>query len=94
MSTRHDLPFAARSFPSAFEGAAAEPRPTPLSHLVKEDEVEQHRCLSCTEYDQCLEVVLVKRWRSWSCASCGLFLLARAFDALQTDHEAAARPFA
>ncbi len=53
------------------------PNPTALRQLVKEEEVDEHRCVTCAEYDDCLDAALRKSWRSWSCGQCGLFRRAR-----------------
>jgi len=49
------------------------PNPTALRSLVKEEDVEKHRCVTCPGYDDCLEAALHMAWRSWSCARCALF---------------------
>ncbi len=54
------------------------PNPTALRSLVKDEEVDKHRCVRCPEYDDCLEAALHMSWRSWSCARCALFLATRA----------------
>ncbi len=59
------------------------PNPTALRHLVKQEEVDEHRCVSCSEYDDCLDAALRHSWRSWSCGKCGLFHRARALHAAQ-----------
>jgi hypothetical protein len=53
------------------------PNPTALRHLVKQEEVDDHRCVLCSRYDDCLEAALRHSWRSWSCGQCGLFARAR-----------------
>ncbi len=53
------------------------PNPTALHHLVDQEEVDAHRCVTCDEYDGCLDAALRRRWRSWSCGKCGLFPSAR-----------------
>ncbi len=53
------------------------PNPTALRHLVKQEEVDDHRCVTCAEYDGCLDAALRQRWRSWSCGQCGIFAWAR-----------------
>ncbi len=50
------------------------PNPTALRSLVKDEDVDKHRCVRCPEYDDCLEAALHMSWRSWSCARCALFL--------------------
>lgn len=68
------------------------PNPTALRSLVKHEEVEKHRSLSCTEYDGCLDVVLRRAWRSWSCVRCVLFRMERECRSAEIAHEAALRP--
>ncbi len=70
------------------------PNPTALRSLVKHEDVEKHRSLSCSEYDDCLETVLQHRWRSWTCVRCGLFLLTGRCRAAEICHEAELRPYA
>ncbi len=53
------------------------PNPTALRSLVTDEDVDAHRCVSCAEYDDCLDAALRKCWRSWTCARCKLFLAAR-----------------
>ncbi len=53
------------------------PNPTALRHLVKQEEVDAHRCVTCEEYDGCLDAALRRSWRSWSCGQCLLFARAR-----------------
>lgn len=66
--------------------------PTALRSLVKHEDVDRHRSLSCAEYDDCLDTVLRHSWRSWTCARCTLFTLARDWRAAEVAHEAALRP--
>ncbi len=68
------------------------PNPTALRSLVKHEDVEKHRSLSCSEYDGCLDTVLQQRWRSWTCGRCELFLLTGACRTAEICHEAALRP--
>jgi len=70
------------------------PNPTALRSLVKHQDVEKHRSLSCAEYDTCLDTVLRRAWRSWTCVRCQLFGLTRAWRAVEVAHEAAQRPLA
>ncbi len=70
------------------------PNPTALPYLVKHEEVEKHRSLSCVEYDGCLDAVLRHAWRSWTCGRCKLFLRTRDCRAAEIAHVAALRPFA
>ena len=70
------------------------PNPTALRSLVKPEDVEKHRSLSCARYDGCLETVLRNAWRSWSCGRCRLFVLDRDWRAAEMAHEAALRPMA
>ena len=71
-----------------------DPTPTPLTRLVTDEDVALHRSVSCSEYDQCLDLVLRRRWRSWTCAQCALFSLARRFATMAAAHEGSLRPFA
>lgn len=68
------------------------PRPTALRSLVRHEEVERHRSLSCARYDGCLEAVLRQAWRSWSCVRCPLFALDRDWRSAEIAHEAGLRP--
>ncbi len=68
------------------------PNPTALRSLVKHEDVEKHRSLSCAEYDECLDTVLSHAWRSWSCERCTLFLFTRHWRAAEIAHEAGLRP--
>lgn len=70
------------------------PNPTALRSLVKPEEVERHRSLSCASYDGCLDAVLRNAWRSWTCGRCRLFVHGRSCRAAEIAHEAALRPFA
>jgi hypothetical protein len=60
------------------------PNPTALRSLVKEEEVDQHRSVLCSGYDDCLDAALRQSWRSWTCARCKLFELARQLRAAET----------
>ncbi len=75
-------------------GPAPSPNPTARASALKPEEVEQHRSLSCGEYDECLDAAFRRRWRSWTCERCKLFRLARYLGAMETGHEATLRPFA
>jgi hypothetical protein len=46
--------------------------PTSLAALLELEAVPQHRCLSCPEYDDCLEIAASAGWTSWSCENCPL----------------------
>ncbi|HET8541120.1 MAG TPA: hypothetical protein VFL83_14695 [Anaeromyxobacter sp.] len=70
------------------------PNPTALRHLVKQEEVDEHRCVSCTEYDDCLDAALRQSWRSWSCGQCALFRRAREQRAAELAQEWTLRPVA
>ncbi len=70
------------------------PNPTALSTLVKPEDVERHRSLSCAEYDGCLDAASRRPWRSWTCGRCKLFALARAMRDAETTRVAALRPLA
>lgn len=70
------------------------PHPTALRSLVKHEDVERHRSLSCAAYDGCLETVLRRAWRSWTCGRCPLFHLTREWHTAEVAHEAALRPLA
>jgi len=73
---------------------AMRPNPTALRHLVKQEEVDDHRCVSCAEYDECLDAALRHTWKSWSCGRCGLFLRARELRAAELAQEWTLRPSA
>ena len=68
--------------------------PTPRASLVKREEVERHRNLSCTEYDACLDVAYRRDWPSWSCRRCHRFHLRVEARRAELAHGGAARPFA
>lgn len=68
------------------------PNPTPLRFLVKHEEVDRHRSLSCGGYDTCLDRVLRRSWRSWTCERCKLFPLTRNWHAAEIAHEAVLQP--
>ena len=70
------------------------PNPTKLRSLVSHEDVEKHRSLSCARYDGCLEKVLRRSWRSWTCEHCPLFQLGRYWRSAEIDHQAALRPLA
>lgn len=70
------------------------PHPTALRSLIKDEEVARHRSLSCGEYDGCLDTVLRRAWKSWTCEQCKLFRLTRDWRAAEIAHEAALRPLA
>lgn len=70
------------------------PNPTALRSLVKHEDVDKHRSLSCAEYDDCLDAALRHSWRSWSCGRCKFFLFTRELRAAETAHLAALRPLA
>jgi hypothetical protein len=53
------------------------PNPTALPALVKEQEVDHHRAVTCDNYDDCLDSALRSSWRSWSCARCQRFEASR-----------------
>lgn len=68
------------------------PNPTALTTLVKPDDVEKHRALSCSEYDGCLDAASRREWRSWTCVRCKLFAFARAMRATEAARFACLRP--
>ncbi len=68
------------------------PNPTALRDLVKHEEVDMHRSLSCAEYDDCLDAVLRHSWRSWTCIRCKLFRMTRDWRAAEIAHLAALQP--
>jgi predicted RNA-binding Zn-ribbon protein involved in translation (DUF1610 family) len=70
------------------------PNPTAQRHLVKQEEVDDHRCVTCGEYDVCLDAALRQSWRSWSCGQCGFFARARALRAIESALEWTLRPSA
>ena len=53
------------------------PNPTAQRSCVKEEEVDLHRSIGCSQYEDCLDAALRKSWRSWSCARCTRFAGAR-----------------
>lgn len=63
-----------------------QPNPTALRTLVKQEEVDEHRSVLCSGYDECLDAALRKSWRSWSCARCARFELARQLRAAERSH--------
>ncbi len=65
--------------------------PTALRSVLKPEDVDKHRSLSCIEYDGCLDTVLRRAWHGWSCARCQLFPLARACRAAEAREAAAGR---
>ena len=69
---------------------AMSPNPTALRRLVKQEEVDAHRCVTCAEYDGCLDSALRQRWKSWSCGQCGRFGWARAVRAADAALDGAA----
>jgi hypothetical protein len=70
------------------------PNPTALRRLMKQEEVDDHRCVSCAEYDDCLDAALRQCWKSWSCSQCSLFLRAREMRAAESALEWTLRPLA
>jgi ribosomal protein L37AE/L43A len=71
------------------------PNPTALTCLVEHEDVEKHRSLSCSAYDDCLDTAVSRRaWRSWTCRNCQLFLFTRLMRLAETSHVAALRPLA
>lgn len=71
------------------------PNPTALRSLIKKPEdVAKHRSLSCGGYDGCLDTVLRRAWRSWTCERCQLFRLTAQWHTAEVAHEAALRPLA
>ncbi len=69
-----------------------DPNPTRLRALVEPEEVDLHRSVCCAGYDDCLETASRRRWRSWTCSQCELFLLTRKMPLAMTAHEAELRP--
>lgn len=69
-----------------------DPNPTKLSSLVKPEEVEKHRSLSCVAYDGCLDAATRHAWRSWSCGRCGLFAFGKEMRAAESARLARLRP--
>jgi hypothetical protein len=51
----------------------ARPGPSALASLIEHDGVEANRNLFCPHYDDCLDVALLERWTSWTCAECTFF---------------------
>lgn len=70
------------------------PNPTALRSLIKAEDVEKHRSLSCAQYDGCLDTVLRHSWRSWTCGRCRLFRFTADWHMAEVAHEAALRPSA
>jgi len=70
------------------------PNPTALRHLIPHEDVDDHRSVSCVEYDLCLDSALRHRWKSWSCGRCALFAIAREMREAEIAAECALRPFA
>ncbi len=65
--------------------------PTALRTVLKPEDVDAHRSLSCAEYDFCLDTVLRRAWRGWTCARCALFPLAKAWREAEAREAAAGR---
>ncbi len=74
--------------------AATAPNPTALRHLVTDEDVDHHRCVTCDEYDGCLDAALRHCWKSWTCGQCQRFRDARALRAPEHGDERAAHPSA
>lgn len=68
--------------------------PTALRSLLKHEDVDRHRSLSCAEYDGCLDKVLRRSWNSWTCEHCRLFPFTKQWHAAEVMHEAGLRPLA
>lgn len=47
--------------------------PTALPKALSFEEVADHRNVSCGRYAMCLEVVVNRRWPSFSCQYCSLW---------------------
>jgi hypothetical protein len=73
-------------------GSSFTRNPTERRALVKHEEVEDHRSLSCAEYDICIDVALRRGWESWTCCRCELFHLRRELQVAELAHDAALRP--
>jgi hypothetical protein len=71
-----------------------DPNPTALRCLVEHEDVEKHRSLCCAEYAGCLDTASRRRWRSWTCQHCRLFLFTREMRLAEMAQDAALRPFA
>jgi len=66
--------------------------PTGLAAQVEPETVERHRNVHCDQYDQCLDKALRKRWLSWSCEHCAMFVEDSLSQATRAAHEAVSRP--
>ena len=51
--------------------------PAKLEHALAFDQVAQHRNLCCGLYGICLQVVVRRKWTSFSCRPCSLFMRGR-----------------
>jgi hypothetical protein len=75
---------------AAVELRAAPPPngPAPLRWLLEPADVLAHRHLDCQEYDQCLDIAVLRPWRSWTCDRCPAFHAAVPAGALRVRLEA------
>lgn len=48
------------------------PAPTGLVRPLDDDQVERHRSLRCSHYEDCLDEAVKRGWESFSCAACPL----------------------
>ncbi len=48
--------------------------PRAMKHPLSFEEVAEHRNLACGRYAMCLEVVVHRRWASFTCRLCSLWL--------------------
>lgn len=53
----------------------ARPGPSALASLIEHEGVGANRNLFCPHYDDCLDVALLERWTSWTCAECAFFAI-------------------
>lgn len=75
-------------------GADVSRNPTQRFSALKHEEVEDHRSLSCAEYDACLDLVLERGWPGWTCSRCELFPKQRKARVIEITHEHSLRPLA
>lgn len=59
-----------RVFSLRVMGARPRATPTPCSRSLLEREIEEHRAIWCTDYDDCLDHAADRQWPAWSCAKC------------------------
>ena len=47
-----------------------QPNPAPASLPAPGSGEPPFRRLDCQHYDNCLDIAIIRRWDSWTCASC------------------------